>query len=79
VILNVHIWKPERKNSIESIKLIICTESDGSEVRYRLYHSSEREMSLKTALYRQMQHYWIERAFLNVKEQLGLHQYHVRS
>jgi hypothetical protein len=26
-----------------------------------------------------MQRYWVERAFQNVKEQLGLHQYQVRS
>ena len=36
-------------------------------------------MTLQCALYRQMQRYFIERAFQNVKEQLGLHQYQVRS
>ena len=36
-------------------------------------------MSLEIALFRQMQRYWVERAFQNVKEQLGLHQYQVRS
>ena len=36
-------------------------------------------MTLEIALFRQMQRYWIERAFQNVKEQLGLHQYQVRS
>ena len=36
-------------------------------------------MTLERALFRQMQRYWIERAFQNVKEQLGLHQYQVRS
>lgn len=79
VILDVHIWKPERKNNIESVQLIISTETDGSEVKYSLCYSPEGKMPLKTALYRQMQRYWIERAFQNVKEQLGLHQYQVRS
>ncbi|MBK8924148.1 MAG: hypothetical protein IPM81_22115 [Saprospirales bacterium] len=34
---------------------------------------------MPNALYRQMQRYWVERAFQDVKEQLGLHQYQVRS
>ena len=36
-------------------------------------------MELLTALQRQMQPYWVERAFQDVKEQLGMHQYQVRS
>jgi hypothetical protein len=36
-------------------------------------------MPLKVALFRQMQRYWVKRAFQNAKEQLGLHQYQVRS
>lgn len=79
MILDIHIWKPERKDNIESVQLIISTEVDGSEVKYSLCYSPEGKMPLKTALYRQMQRYWIERAFQNVKEQLGLHQYQVRS
>ena len=78
-ILDVYIWKPERKETIESVQLIISTEVDGSEVKYSLCYTHEGKMELKTALYRQMQRYWIERAFQNVKEQLGLHQYQVRS
>ena len=78
VILDIHIWKPEGKDNIESVQLIISTEVDGSEVKYSLCYSPEGKMPLKTALYRQMQRYWIERAFQNVKKQLGLHQYQVR-
>jgi len=78
-MLDVYIWKPERKENIESVQLIISTEVNGSEVKYSLCYAHEGKMELKTALYRQMQRYWIERAFQNVKEQLGLHQYQVRS
>src|SRR5204863_6697487 len=64
----------------ESVQIIISTQTDGSEVKYSLcYQAGEGKMPLETALYRQMQRYWIERAFQNVKEQLGLHQYQVRS
>lgn len=78
-IMDVHIWKPERGSQIESVQLIISTETDGSEVKYSLCYNSEGKMPLKIALFRQMQRYWVERAFQNVKEQLGINQYQVRS
>ena len=78
-IMDVYIWKPERGTKVESVQLIISTETDGSEIKYSLCYHEAVKMSLETALFRQMQRYWIERAFQNVKEQLGLHQYQVRS
>jgi len=79
VILDVSLWKPERETTIESVQLLISTEIDGSEVKYSLCYTPEGKLSLTTALFRQMQRYWCERAFQNSKEQLGLHQYQVRS
>jgi SRSO17 transposase len=79
VILDVYIWKPERQTAIEAVQLLISTETDGSEIKYSLCYTPEGKLSLNTALFRQMQRYWCERAFQNVKEQLGLHQYQVRS
>lgn len=79
-MVDVYVWKPKRGTQIESIKLLISTELDGSEVKYSLcYQPDGEELSLSTALYRQMQRYWVERAFQNVKEQLGMNQYQVRS
>ena len=78
-IMDVYIWKSERGTEIESLQLIISTEIDGSEIKYSLCYNVEGKMSLEGALFRQMQRYWVERAFQNVKEQLGLHQYQVRS
>jgi SRSO17 transposase len=78
-ILDVHIWKSEREEYIESVQLIISTELDGTEVKYSLCYNQEGSMPVEIALARQMQRYWVERAFQNVKEQLGLHQYQVRS
>jgi SRSO17 transposase len=78
-IIDVYIWKSERGAKIESVQLIISTETDGSEIKYSLCYNVTSKMSLQIALFRQMQRYWIERAFQNVKEQLGLHQYQVRS
>lgn len=79
VFLDVYIWKPERQTAIEAVQLLISSETDGSEIKYSLCYTPEGKLSLNTALFRQMQRYWCERAFQNVKEQLGLHQYQVRS
>jgi SRSO17 transposase len=79
VILPVYIWNPARPTVIESVQLIISTEPDGSEKKYSVCWDNGNDMPLAIALYRQMQRYWVERAFQNVKEQLGLHQYQVRS
>ena len=78
-IMNVFIWKTECGTQIESVQLIISTQTNGAEIKYSLCYNVEGKMSLEVALFRQMQRYWVERAFQNVKEQLGLHQYQVRS
>ena len=79
-MIEVYVWKPKRGAQIESVKLLISTELDGSKVKYSLcYQPNDEELLLSTALYRQMQRYWVERAFQNVKEQLGMNQYQVRS
>ena len=78
-ILDVYLWKPEDLTLFESVQLLISTEVDGSEIKYSLCYSPDGKLSLDTALFRQMQRYWCERAYQNVKEQLGLHQYQVRS
>jgi SRSO17 transposase len=78
-IIDIYVWKSIRGTQIESLQLLISTEQDGSEVKYSLCYDPKNKMSLSTALYRQMQRYWVERAFQNVKEQLGMNQYQVRS
>lgn len=80
VLLDVYVWNVERGNEIETLQLLISTEEDGSEVKYSIcYGGNEGKMVLETALFRQMQRYWVERAFQNAKEHLGMHQYQVRS
>lgn len=78
-ILDVYLWKPEDQTIFESVQLLISTEVDGSEIKYSLCYTPDGKQSLEMALFRQMQRYWCERAYQNVKEQLGLHQYQVRS
>ena len=79
VILDVYLWKPDDQTAFESVQLLISTEVDGSEIKYSLCYTPDGKHSLHTALFRQMQRYWCERGYQNVKEQLGLHQYQVRS
>jgi len=78
-LVEVYIWKPERGTTVETLQLLISNEEDGSEIKYSLCYQADDKMPLQVALFRQMQRYWVERAFQNVKEQIGLHQYQVRS
>jgi SRSO17 transposase len=78
-IMDVWLWKPEHGEEVEKCQLLISTETDGSEVKHSLCWQPEGQVPLGAALFRQMQRYWVERAFQSVKEQIGLHQYQVRS
>jgi SRSO17 transposase len=61
------------------MKIFSEKKTDGAEIKYSVCYQPQGKMSLQVALFRRMQRYWVERAFQNVKEQLGLHQYQVRS
>ncbi len=77
VLQKVWIWK-KGTAEVEAAELLISRKSDGTEVKYSLCHEPHKELSVETALFRQMQRYWIERAFQEIKEQIGLAQYQVR-
>lgn len=80
VLLEVYVWNGERENEVETLQLLISSEVDGSEIKYSLCYSGKQDkMSVAAALFRQMQRYWVERAFQNSKAHLGMHQYQVRS
>lgn len=79
VLRTIWLWKNTSDIAPQKFTLLISREIDKSEVKYSLCYQSDGEMDIKTALYRQMQRYWIERAFQDAKEQCGLHQYQVRS
>jgi SRSO17 transposase len=78
-IQDVYLWKPQDQTAFESVQLLISTDIDGAEIKYSLCYTPDGKQALELALFRQMQRYWCERAYQNVKEQLGLHQYQVRS
>ncbi len=77
VLMKVWIWK-KGTAEIEEAELLISRKLDQTEVKYSLCHEPNKELSVETALFRQMQRYWIERGFQEIKEQIGLHQYQVR-
>jgi SRSO17 transposase len=77
VLMDVWLWSPEQ--GTQAVQLLISRETNGSEVKFSLCWQPAQKMELLTALQRQMQRYWVERAFQDVKEQLGMHQYQVRS
>jgi hypothetical protein len=62
VMKKVWIWK-KGTEEIEEAELLISRKLDQTEVKYSLCHEPKGELSVETALFRQMQRYWIERAF----------------
>lgn len=77
VLKKVWVWK-KGTAEIEAAELLISRKTDQSEVKFSLCNEPSGELSVEKALFRQMQRYWIERAFQEIKEQIGLHQYQVR-
>lgn len=77
VLKRVWVWK-KGTAEIEELELLISRKLDETEVKYSLCHEPPGKLSVEKALYRQMQRYWIERAFQEIKEQIGLAQYQVR-
>ena len=61
---------------METLQLIISRNTDGSEIKYSL--SNELLLPDEELLYRQMQRYWVERSFQELKDVLGLTDYQVR-
>ena len=77
VLIKVWVWK-KGTAEVEETELLISRKLDKTEVKYSLCNVPKGELNVETALFRQMQRYWIERAFQEIKEQIGLHQYQVR-
>jgi len=77
VLKKVWIWK-KGTAEVEETQVLISRKLDKTEVKYSLCNEPKDELSVEVALFRQMQRYWIERAFQEIKEQIGLHQYQVR-
>lgn len=77
VLKKIWIWK-KSTFEVESAELLISRKLDGTEVKFSLCYEPVGKIKLKQALYRQMQRYWIERGFQEIKEQIGLAQYQVR-
>jgi hypothetical protein len=73
----VWVWK-KGTAEIEELELLISRKLDETEVKYSLCHEPSSRLEVEKALFRQMQRYWIERAFQEIKEQIGLAQYQVR-
>ncbi len=77
VLMKIWIWK-KGTAEVEEAELLISRKLDQTEIKYSLCHTPSGKLSVETAVFRQMQRYWIERGFQEIKEQIGLHQYQVR-
>lgn len=80
-VVEVYLWSGKRPNDeqVEHYRLLLSRLVDGSELKYSLVNDVGQPLDLETLLYYQMQRYWVERAFQETKQQLGLAQYQVRS
>ena len=79
MLLPVWRWEPEQQQA-QALQLLISRELDGSQVKYSLCYTPPggSVLAVAQALNRQMQRHWIERAFQEAKQQLGLHQNQAR-
>jgi SRSO17 transposase len=78
-LVRVWLWKPDWQTPPQTLHLLISREVDGSAVKYSLVYEPTGTPDLLMSLQRQMQRYWVERAFQDSKEELGLHQNQTRS
>ena len=78
VLKKVWIWKAGLAE-VEEVELLMSRREAEEEEKFSLCGAAEGELSVEKGLFRQTQRYWIERGFQEIKEQLGLHQYQVRS
>ncbi|MBC7447232.1 MAG: IS701 family transposase [Hymenobacteraceae bacterium] len=80
LLVDVWLWSAEHQTA-QPLQVLASSELDGSEIKYSLCYSPPNApaLSVRTALQRQMQRYWIERLFQEAKQQLGFHQYQTRS
>jgi len=77
VLQKVWIWR-KGTEEVEAAELLISRKTDQTEVKYSLCYEPQKELTVEKALKRQMQRYWVERAFQEIKEQIGMPQYQVR-
>lgn len=80
-VVEVYLWSAKRPNdeAVEHYRLLLSKYADDSELKYSLVNDIKQPLDLETLVYYQMQRYWVERAFQETKQQLGLAQYQVRS
>ena len=84
VCLQAFIWRAKGPNTdqVETVRLIISRNPDGSHVKYSLTNdialNNQDRLSDWGAVYRQMQRYWVERAIQDCKDSLGMTDYQVR-
>ena len=83
-VRDVYFWSSKRPNNseVEKLQVIISRNPDGSQLKYSFTNNIALEnqpvLSEKELLYRQMQRYWIERGFQDLKDVLGMTDYQVR-
>lgn len=82
--IEVYLWSAQRPTTfeVEKMRLIISRNPDGTELKYSLTNEialdKQAKLSDQALLYRQMNRYWVERGFQDLKDVLGMTDYQVR-
>lgn len=76
-VVEVYLWKEGNGEQVEHYRLLLSRNLDGEELKNSLVNDVGQPREPGQLLYFQMQRYWVERAFQERKQQLGLAQYQV--
>lgn len=83
-ITDAYIWSAKRVTTaeVERVRLIISRNPDGSQLKYSLTNDGKLQGQVSCSdeqlLARQMQRYWVERGFQDLKDTIGMTEYQVR-
>lgn len=78
-VVEVYLWKQgSPAEQVEHYRLLLSRNLEGEELKYSLVNDVEQPKDLEQLLYFRMQRYWVERAFQETKQQLGMAQYQIR-
>lgn len=79
-VVECYVWTAKFAQQVEHVRLVVSRNTDGTQLKYSLTNDVElnKKCSTSNLLYKQMQRYWVERAFQDIKDVLGMTDYQVR-
>jgi SRSO17 transposase len=85
LIKPIYLWQGKRDNNpyVEKLRIVISEDINGENIKYSLINDWDNPLhelhSLQEVVYMQMQRYFVEKSFREIKQQLGFADYQVRT